>query len=142
MQQRLRIGIVHATALIGTFVGSAMLSIGIAIAQEAGNQDQLRMLGQCRGCSFEGLDVSNQRMTGVDLTEATFRNVDFSQAALNIAIFDFVVLENVSFASADMDGVSFRGARLINVSFDDAELRGAVFEDVTLIDTGLQTGHL
>lgn len=141
-RQSFRWGGVSVPAVIGCLVGFAFLSIGIAAAQEAGDQDQLRMLGQCQGCNFEDLDVSDQRMTGVDLTDATFLNVAFLRSGLNIAIFDYAVLENVSFASADMNGVSFRGARLTNVSFDDAELRGAVFEDATLIDTDLQAGRL
>ncbi|MDG4650637.1 pentapeptide repeat-containing protein [Roseibacterium sp. SDUM158017] len=142
VQQAFRVGVVQAAALVGTLFGFVFFPTGITTAQEAGGRDQLRMLGQCRGCSFEDLDVSNQRMTGVDLTEATFRNVEFSGSALNIAIFDFAILENVSFASADMNGVSFSGARLINVSFQDAELRGAVFEDATLIETDIQEGRL
>ena len=135
-------GIDDAAALVRALLGCGFFSVGIATAQEVGDRDQLRMLGQCRACSFEDLNVSCQRMTGVDLTEATFRNVEFSGSALNIAIFDFAVLENVSFASAELDGASFRGARLINVSFEDAALRGAVFEDATLIDTDLQAGYL
>lgn len=132
----------NATALIGTLIASIIFSFGIATAQEAGDQGQLRMLGQCRGCSFENLDVSDARLTGVNLTEATLRNMDFSGAALNIAIFDDAVLENVSFASASMKGVSFRRTRLINVTFEGAELRGAVFEDATLIGTDLEAGSL
>lgn len=125
-----------------TLLGSAVLSVGVATAQEARDRDQLRMLGQCRGCSFEGLDVSDRRMTGVDLAQAKLRDVDFSGNGMNIAIFDFAVLENVSFSAADLDGASFRGARLINVSFEDSKLRGAVFEDATLVDTELQAGRL
>ena len=129
-------------SVAGLLLGGVMLSFGMASAQQAGDTDQLRTLGQCRGCSFEKLELNGRRMMGVNLTEARFRDVDFSQTGMNIAIFDFAVLENVSFASADLNGVSFRGARLINFSFENADLRGAVFEDATVEGTDLQAGHL
>ena len=110
------------------------------VAQETDGEEQLRMLGKCRGCVFEGLDLSGRKLTGLDLTESTIRDVDFSNARLNIALFDNATLENVSFGSADLSGASFSGARLINVSFENANLKAAVFEDVILEDTDIEAG--
>jgi len=139
---RFRPGVVRGAVFAVAVFGSAAVSAGLASAQSAGDEDQLRMVGQCHGCRFENLDVTGERMAGLDLTEATIRNMNFSHTALTIAIFDFAVLENVSFAAADLSGASFRGAHLINVSFEDTDLRGAVFEDAALEETELQAGHL
>ena len=118
-----------------------MLSVP-AQAQETGNEDQLRMLGRCQGCNFEGLDLVGRKLTGIDLTEAILEDVDLEDAALNIAIFDYAVLRNVSFEGADLSGASFRGARLVDVSFEDAELQAAVFEDAILENTDIGAGRL
>jgi Uncharacterized low-complexity proteins len=111
-------------------------------AQEASDLSTLRMLGECRGCTFDGVNLSDRKLTGMDLTEATLRNVDFGGAELNITLFDFAVLENVSFDRADLGGASFRGARLINVTFEGADLQAAVFEDAILENTDLMAGRL
>ncbi|APE45373.1 hypothetical protein BOO69_08380 [Sulfitobacter alexandrii] len=113
-----------------------------AVSQEQGDPDQLRMLGQCKGCLFEEIDLSERRMTGIDVRETTFRNVDFTNAGLGISIFDNAVLENVSFNGADLSGASFSDAQLTNVTFEGADLRAAVFEGVRLVGTDLQAGIL
>lgn len=113
-----------------------------ALAQDAGDPSKLRMLGECRGCSFEGLDLSERKFTGMDLTDATLREIDLGRAQLSIALFDFAVLEDVSFDGADLGGASFRGARLINVTFEGADLQAAVFEDAILENTDLMQGRL
>jgi uncharacterized protein YjbI with pentapeptide repeats len=125
--------------LLGVLISLLMNPV---FAQEADREEQLRMLGKCRGCVFEGLDLSGRKLTGLDLTESTIRDVDFSNARLNIALFDNATLENVSFGSADLSGASFSGAHLINVSFDNADLKAAVFEDAILENTDLSAGLL
>ncbi|MFC3119606.1 pentapeptide repeat-containing protein [Jhaorihella thermophila] len=112
-----------------------------ALAQQAGYASKLRMLGECRGCGFEGLDLSERKLTGMDLTEATLRDIDFGGAELNIALFDFAVIENVSFDGADLGGASFRAARLINVTFEGADLQATDFEDAILENTDLTPGR-
>lgn len=119
----------------------ALLAAIPALAQQAGDPSKLRMLGECRGCSFEGLDLSERKLTGMDLTEATLRDIDFGGAELNIALFDFAVIENVSFDGADLGGASFRGARLIKVTFEDADFQATVFEDAILENTDLSQGR-
>ncbi len=75
------------------FLGALILFLlSPAIAQETGGEEQLRMLGKCRGCAFEGLDLSGRKLTGIDLTESTIRDVDFSESRLNIALFDYAIL--------------------------------------------------
>lgn len=128
--------------------GSAMAALLLAFstlnlsAQEASDASQLRMLGQCRGCGFEGLDLTERKLTGVDLTESTLRGVDFAGANLSIALFDFAVIQDVSFVGADLGGASFRAARLVNVTFEGADLRAAVFEDAILEETDIMAGRL
>lgn len=118
------------------------LSASNVTAQAASDASQMRKLGQCRACSFEGLDLTGRKLTGVDLTESTLRGIDFAGANLSIALFDFAVIENVSFDGADLGGASFRGARLVNVTFEGADLRAAVFEDAILEDTDITAGRL
>lgn len=142
MQRSARVHVFCRQASLGSLLGLAILFPKFTTAQETSDQNQLRMLGQCSGCSLEGLDLSGRRMTGVDLSEATLRNVDFSGTRLNIAVFNNAVLENVAFVSADLRGATFVGARMINVSFEGADLRGAVFESAVLESTDLQAGQL
>jgi len=127
----------HALAAMITLL-AAMPSL----AQDAGEPSKLRMLGECRGCAFDGLNLTDRKLTGMDLTQATLRDIDFSDAELNITLFDFAVLENVSFDRADLGGASFRGARFINVTFKGADLQAAVFEDAILENTDLMPGRL
>lgn len=119
-----------------------VLSATSVAAQEASDASQLRMLGHCQACSFEGLDLTESKLTGVDLKESTLRAIDFAGANLSIALFDFAVIENVSFDGADLGGASFRGARLINVTFVGADLKAAVFEDAILEGTDITAGRL
>lgn len=98
------------------------LSASSVAAQEASDASQLRMLGQCQACSFEGLDLSESKLTGVDLKESTQRAIDF--------------------AGANLGGASFRGARLVNVTFEGADLKAAVFEDAILEGTNVTAGRL
>lgn len=119
----------------------ALLAAIPALAQDTGDPSNLRMLGECRGCTFEGLELSERKLTGMDLTEATLRDIDFGGAELNLALFDFAVIENVSFDGADLGGASFRGARLINVTFVDADFQATVFEDAILENTDLSPGR-
>ncbi|WP_245902634.1 pentapeptide repeat-containing protein [Pararhodobacter marinus] len=118
------------------------LSAFSVAAQEASDASQLRMLGQCQACSFEGLDLTESKLTGVDLKESTLRAIDFAGANLSIALFDFAVIENVSFNGANLGGASFRGARLVNVTFEGADLKAAVFEDAILEATDITAGRL
>ena len=131
--QPLRVGFLGVLALI--FVGPAN-------GQDTDDEARLRMLGECRGCTFEALDLSGKNLTGIDLSESTITDANFSGARLSIAVFDFATLKNVSFESADLTGASFSGTRFINVSFDNAQLKAAVFEDAILVDTDLMTGVL
>lgn len=123
--------------LLGVFF---LLAASSVAAQEIAQNDQIRMLGRCSGCSVEGEDLSGQGLTGIDFSNAVIRNVDFSNAALSLAIFDYATLENVKFDSADLNGVSFRRARMKNVSFINTELKASVFEDAVLEDTDLLKG--
>lgn len=118
------------------------LSAFSVAAQEASDASQLRMPGQCQACSFEGLDLTESKLTGVDLKESTLRAIDFAGANLSIALFDFAVIENVSFNGANLGGASFRGARLVNVTFEGADLKAAVFEDAILEATDITAGRL
>ena len=113
-----------------------------SVIQASADQDRLRMMGQCQGCSFKGIDLSDANLMGVNLKEANLDSVNFDGAELRIAIFDYAILENVSFQGADLAGASFRGARLLNVSFEGADLQAAVFEDAQLVETDLMTGVL
>ncbi|MCA0138593.1 pentapeptide repeat-containing protein [Pseudosulfitobacter pseudonitzschiae] len=123
------------------FLGAlALIFVGPANGQDADDEARLRMLGECRGCTFEGLNLAGKTLTGIDLSESTITDVNFSEARLNIALFDYATLKNVSFESADLTGASFSGTRFINVSFDNAQLKAAVFEDAILVDTDLMTG--
>lgn len=129
-----------ATVLcVGGFLWWPMM--GVAQANNDG-RSQLRSLGRCEGCSFEGLNLSGRRMTSVDLSGSSFTNVNFTDARLSIAIFDNARLEDVNFTSADLGGASFSDATLINVTFDGADLTAAVFEGAILEDTNLQAGQL
>jgi uncharacterized protein YjbI with pentapeptide repeats len=98
-----------------------------AYAQEAEIPEEVRMLGDCSGCSFDGADFSDRKLTGINLEESRLNAVDFHAAQLNIAIFNGSVLRDVNFASANLRGASFTGSTLIDVSFEGADLRGAVF---------------
>jgi uncharacterized protein YjbI with pentapeptide repeats len=110
-----------------------------AIGQEPDEEEQLRMLGKCPGCTFEQLDLTGRKLTWIDLTGAELRDVDFSEAGINLSLFDHATLENVSFDSANLTGASFTGATLINVTFENT-VKAAVFEDAILIDTDLDAG--
>jgi uncharacterized protein YjbI with pentapeptide repeats len=125
-------------AAFGTFFIQPVL----AVAQESSDHEQLRMLGMCKGCAFEELNMSERQMSGVNLSATTLRNIDFSGAGLNIAVFDNAVLENVSFKGADLAGASFSDATLVDVRFDRADLTAAVFEGVSLKNTDLRAGLL
>ncbi|EDQ02855.1 hypothetical protein OIHEL45_00115 [Sulfitobacter indolifex HEL-45] len=130
------------TSRLGVLLTVALLFGTSATGQEPEQEKQLRMLGRCPGCTFEQLDLTGRKLTGIDLTEAQLRDVDFSEAGLNLSLFDQATLENVSFDSADLTGASFTGAKLINVSFENTVLKAAVFEDAILIDTDLTQGSI
>lgn len=127
---------------LGVVVGGLLTLPMMAAAQKGSDRSQLRSLGLCETCSFEGLDLSGRRLMSVDLRGSSFTNVDFTGAELDIAIFDNARLENVSFDSADLAGASFTGSTLIDVSFEGADLTAAVFEGATLEGTDLEPGQL
>ncbi|UWR35577.1 pentapeptide repeat-containing protein (plasmid) [Sulfitobacter sp. W027] len=131
---------VFSTSRLGVLLTVVSLFGTSAIGQEPDEEKQLRMLGKCPGCTFEHLDLTGRKLTGIDLTEAQLKDVDFSEAGLNLSLFDQATLENVSFDSADLTGASFTGAKLVNVSFENTVLKAAVFEDAILIDTDLDAG--
>jgi uncharacterized protein YjbI with pentapeptide repeats len=76
------------------------LLVSPAIAQETGGEEQLRILGKCRGSAFEGLNLSGRKLTASDLSESTIRDVDFSEARLNIALFDDATAEAADLTAA------------------------------------------
>lgn len=128
-------------------IKTAMLMMMFMVATSAYGQDvdrseDVRMLGDCSGCIFDGADFSERKLTGINLEESRLNAVDFHAAQLNIAIFNESVLRDVNFASANLRGASFTGSTLIDVSFDGADLRGAVFEGVVLENTNLQSALL
>ena len=115
---------------------------GAAYAEDEGRLADVRALGDCEGCVFDGHDFSGQRLVGVNLSSAQLSSIMFDGAVMNIAIFDGAVLRDVSFAGANLKGASFVGAQLENVIFDDANLTGVVFEGALLDRTDLQSALL
>ncbi|WP_299755791.1 pentapeptide repeat-containing protein [uncultured Boseongicola sp.] len=90
----------------------------------------VKMLGNCEGCVFDGQDFSERKLMGINLASAQLSNIVFDRAAMNIAIFDGASLRGVSFVGSDLSGASFVGSQLENVTFGGAGLSGAVFEGV------------
>lgn len=121
---------------------SFALAAGPSVAQDASDAEQIRKLGKCRECSFEGLNLSGRVLYGLDLRGATLQGVTFDGADLSLAIFGNAVLENVSFDGADLSGANFVRARLVNVTFLGADLGAAVFEGAILEETDLSAGRL
>ncbi|OSP52873.1 pentapeptide repeat-containing protein [Pseudoruegeria sp. SK021] len=121
---------------------SVVLCSVAAGAQETDRTEDMRGLGNCQGCVFEGHDFSGQRLMGIDLGESKLSDIHFDRAGLGIAIFDGAKLASISFDGADLRGASFVGARLVDVTFENADLRGAVFEGAFLERTDLQSALL
>ena len=111
-------------------------------AQEPDRTQDMRVVGNCRGCVFDGRDFSGQSLMGIDLGAARLTATGFERAALGIAVFDGATLTDVSFDGANLRGASFVGARLVDVSFSGTDLSGAVFEGAILERTDLQPALL
>ena len=129
----------NQSALAGLAI---VLCAAAATSQAADRTADMRMLGDCRSCEFDGRDFTGHRLKGVDLSEARLTRTLFRRAALGIAVFDGATLTDVSFEGADLRGASFVGARLVDVTFADANLKGAIFEGAILKQTDLQLGQL
>lgn len=129
-------------ALAVTAAGAAILWTVGAWAQEADRTADMRGLGDCRGCVFDGQDFSDRRLMAIDLGGARLTSTAFDGAGLGIAVFDDAHLIAVSFDGADLRGASFVDARLTDVTFAGADLRGAVFEGAILERTDLQPARL
>jgi uncharacterized protein YjbI with pentapeptide repeats len=123
--------------------GILMLASTFAInAQDLDWSADVKMLGDCEGCVFNGQDFPERRLVGINLVSAELSNIVFDGAAMNIAIFDGASLRGVRFVGMDLSGASFVGSTLIDVTFDGADLIGAVFEGATLVLTDLQSARL
>lgn len=113
-----------------------------AIAQEGNRVADVRVLGNCEGCVFDGQDFSDRKLTGINFVAAQLSDISFERTAMNIAVFDGADLRDVSFIDTDLSGASFVGTRLEDVAFDGADLTGAVFEGAILVRTDLQSARL
>jgi uncharacterized protein YjbI with pentapeptide repeats len=112
-----------------------------AVAQGSDRSGDIKALGNCEGCVFDGDDFSGRRLMGLDLEAARLDGVAFDGASLGVAVFDGSDLTDVSFDHANLRGASFVGARLTAVTFGGADLHGAVFEGAILIGTDLLQGR-
>lgn len=130
-----------AAPLIAALIPLLVSTLPVASESPDGSGN-MRALGRCEGCVFDGRDFSRQTLTGIDLSEADLQNVTFDMSRLNLAVFENAVLSNVSFAGANLRGTNFVGARLSDVSFEGADLRGAVFEGASLERTSLDEALL
>ena len=130
--------------IVGLMIaGILAIASTLAVNAQEGDRDaDVKALGDCEGCVFDGQDFSERRMMGVNFASAQLSDIVFDRAAMNIAIFDGASLRGVSFDGTDLKGASFVGARLEDVSFDGADLRGAVFEGAILDRTDLQAARL
>lgn len=123
--------------------GSALLVCTIAaMAQTVDRSTDVKTMGACAECIFDGADFADHKLTGINFASARLSDVVFDRAGLNIAVFDGAVLRGVSFDGADLKGASFVGTRLYDVTFEGADLGGAVFEGAILEKTDLQSGRL
>ena len=121
---------------------ATVLFVAAADAQDNDRSVEMRALGNCGGCAFDGQDFSGFRLMGIDLGEARLTDLSFDRARLGVAIFDGANLTDVSFDGTDLRGASFVGARLVDVTFTGANLRGAVFEGAILTRTDLRRARL
>lgn len=131
-------------AILGMTI-AAILAVATAysvFAQSSDRSGDVKRLGNCQGCVFDGQDFSERKLMGINLASAQLSNTVFDHAAMNIAIFDGASLRGVSFVGSDLSGASFVGAQLENVTFDGADLSGAVFEGATLERTDLKVARL
>lgn len=119
-----------------------VLCTGAAFAQATDRDADMRGLGDCQDCVFDGRNFADLRLMGVDLGKAILTATSFDRANLSIAVFDGADLTGVSFDGADLRGASFVDARLTDVTFADADLRGAVFDGAVLTGTDLQPARL
>lgn len=129
--------------VVSVIAGVLTLAFALAaIAQEGDRVADVRVLGNCEGCVFDGQDFSDRKLTGINLVSAQLSDISFDRTAMNIAIFDGADLREVSFIDTDLSGASFVRTRLEDVTFDGADLTGAVFEGAILIRTDLQSARL
>lgn len=113
-----------------------------AVAQEGDRLADVRVLGNCKDCVFEGQSFSDRKLTGINFVSAQLSDISFDRTAMNIAIFEGADLRGVSFIDTDLSGASFVGTRLEDVTFDGADLRGAIFEGAILVRTDMQAARL
>jgi uncharacterized protein YjbI with pentapeptide repeats len=113
-----------------------------AVAQEGDRLADVRVLGNCKDCVFDGQDFSDRRLTGINFVTTQLSDISFDRTAMNIAIFDGADLRGVSFIDTDLSGASFVGTRLEDVTFNGADLRGAVFEGAIQVRTDMQMVRL
>lgn len=55
-----------------------------AYGQDADRYEDVRMLGDCSGCSLDGVGFSERKLTGINLADSRLSAVDFHKARLNM----------------------------------------------------------
>ena len=121
------------------------LAAALLILAQAATADpatEMRMLGNCEGCTVRGGDYARSRLMGLDLSNAEISETSFAGASMSFAVLDGARLDGVSFEGTDLRGATFVNARLANVDFAGADLSGAVFEGADLVTGDLMAARL
>ena len=92
--------------------------------------------------SWNRVEFSGCRMTGVDFSKSALHDVVFKSCLLNMANLRFADLRRVSFVDCTMSEADFLGARLVDVTFETSDLEKAVFETASCTRVDLRTSQL
>jgi uncharacterized protein YjbI with pentapeptide repeats len=94
--------------------------------------------GEVPGSETNGLDLSNERLLGIDMRGADLSRANLSQALIAGANFESANLANArligtTLAGANLQGVNFSGADLSGSRWISVDIEGADFSDAITV---------
>jgi uncharacterized protein YjbI with pentapeptide repeats len=127
--------------LVGGACASALLA-GPALAQNAGQIEQVRRGSSCAGCNLFQGDFSGFEARGLNLSGARLRQADLSLSVMNRTRFSNADLRDVEAYGGVFSSSNFNRADLSNASFVGAWLEGSSFSGAILSGTNLSGARL
>lgn len=113
--------------------------------------EELRAFVEGQAFAFEGLDLSNKNLDGLNLEgfdlrgailPKMLRDVNFHGACLQGMEFNKVLINSVNFSNADLQGANFIESTLHDINFSGANLQDAEIKDCRMGKTNFRNADI
>jgi uncharacterized protein YjbI with pentapeptide repeats len=94
------------------------------------------------GASFQCVEVSSTRLTGLNGSEGQYRDVVFQRCTAKYAVFLSSRFERCRFEQCDLSDATFESGTLKNVAFRNCDLTDVRFSAATLTDIDLRGSRI